>query len=116
MIQSVSVVIDAASFSVNDKQKLLSLIQNKQGDDDEEKSWSEEKDSLSELGAPDPAVYKSHSGGIVETLTDMKDKAEAQLSEERKAESTSKHNYEILKLALTDEINAAKKEMDEAKK
>merc|ERR1719158_544897 len=87
MVQSVSIVIDAASFSVNDKHKLMSLIQNKQGDDDEAKSWSEEKDSMAELGAPDPAVYKSKSGGIVDTLTDMKDKAEGQLSEERKAEA-----------------------------
>merc|ERR1719399_198658 len=115
LVQSISVVIDAASFSVNDKNKLLALVQNKQGDDDEDKEWGTEKDSMAELGAPDPAVYKSKSGGIVETLTDMKDKAEAQLSEERKAEGTSKHNYELLKLSLEDEIAASKTEMDEAK-
>merc|ERR1719399_2395422 len=115
LVQSISVVIDAASFSVNDKNKLLALVQNKQGDDDEDKEWGTEKDSMAELGAPDPAVYKSKSGGIVETLTDMKDKAEAQLSEERKAEGTSKHNYDLLKIALEDEIAHSKTEMDEAK-
>merc|ERR1719428_2262722 len=67
------------------------------------------------LGAPDPTVYKGHSSGIVDVLTDMKDKAEAQLSEERKAETESKHNYEVLKVALTDAIKAANSELAEAK-
>jgi len=99
-------VIDAAAFSGDDKQKLLGLIQNMQGDDD------------AELGAPAPDAYKSHSGGIIDTLTDMKDKAEAELSEARKAEANSQHNYNMLKQGLTDEIFAAnheKKEAEDAK-
>merc|ERR1719387_2418755 len=106
LIQSVSVVIDAASFSNSDRQKIMSLIQSKGGDEDD--------DSLSELGAPDPAVYKSKSGGIVETLTDMKDKAEEQLADLRKAESNSQHNYDMLKQDLTDQISAAETEKAEA--
>merc|ERR1719265_69441 len=85
LLKSVSVVIDAASFSNNDKTKLLGLIQNMQGDDDEE------------FGAPDPAVYKSHSAGIVDVLEDMKEKAETELSEARKAEANTQHNYDMLK-------------------
>merc|ERR1719240_1241656 len=79
-----------------------------QGDDDDD----------AELGAPAPDVYKSKSGGIVDTLEDMKDKAEGELSEARKAESNAQHNYDMLKQGLTDEIAAAnheKKEAEDAK-
>jgi len=106
LLKAVSVVLDAASFANNDKSKLLGLIQNMQGDDD------------AELGAPDPAVYKSKSGGIVDTLTDMKDEAEGELSEARKAEANTQHNYDMLKQSLTDEIAAAehdKKETEDEK-
>merc|ERR1719311_1422731 len=104
LLKGVSVIIDAAAFSGDDKKKLLGLIQNMQGDEDDD----------AEFGAPDPAVYKSHSGGIVDTLTDMKDKAEAELSEARKAEANSQHNYDMLKQGLTDEIAAASHEKKEA--
>merc|ERR1719158_2245522 len=108
LLKGVSVVLDAAAFSGDNKKKLLGLIQNMQGDED----------SDAELGAPDPAVYKSKSGGIVDTLTDMKDKAEGELSEARKAESNTQHNYDMLKQSLTDSIAAAeheKKETEDAK-
>merc|ERR1719158_1397492 len=106
LLKTVGLVLDAASFANDDKSKLLGLIQNMQGDDD------------AELGAPDPDAYKSRSGGIVDTLTDMKDKAEGELSEARKAEANAQHNYDMLKQGLTDEIAAAeheKKETEDAK-
>merc|ERR1719265_2101687 len=90
LLKGVSVVLDAAAFTGDDKQKLLGLIQNTQGEENDD----------AELGAPDPAVYKSKSGGIVDTLTDMKDKAEAELSEARKAEANTQHNYDMLKQGL----------------
>merc|ERR1719158_2066808 len=101
LLKTVGLVLDAASFANNDKSKLLGLIQNMQEDDD------------AELGAPAPDVYKSKSGGIVDTLTDMKDKAEAELSEARKAEANLQHNYDMLKQALTDSIAAAEHEKKE---
>jgi hypothetical protein len=108
LIKGVSVVIDAAAFSSADKQKLLGLIQNMQGDENDD----------ADLGAPAPDVYKSHSGGVVDTLTSLKDDAEGELSEARKAEANTQHNYDMLKQGLTDEIAAAeheKKEAEEAK-
>merc|ERR1719327_2640358 len=108
LLKTLSTVVDAASFSQGDKQKLLALVQSRQ-------SAAEDEDMSQMLGAPDPTVYKGHSGGIVDTLTDMKEKAEAQLSEERKAETKSKHAYEVLKVALTDAIKAANGELAEAK-
>merc|ERR1719301_34307 len=95
-----NVVIDAASFSSHDKQSLLTLMQNKENSDDDD----------AELGAPAPDVYKSHSGGIVDVLEDMKEKAENELSEARKAEMNSQHNYDMLKQSLVDEMAASKHE------
>jgi hypothetical protein len=105
LIQALSTIIDATSMQIQDKQKLLSLVQNDQGSEDDD----------AEFGAPDPAAYKSKSGGIVDVLNDMKEKAEGELSELRKAETNTQHNYDMLKQSLTDSISAATSEMDEAK-
>merc|ERR1712129_405859 len=101
VLQTLSLVADAAAFSVTDKDRLLALAQTDQGDE--------------EFGAPAAAAYKSQSGGIVEVLEDMKEKAESQLAELRKAEETSKHNYEMLKQSLEAQIAADKKDMKEEK-
>jgi len=103
----VSQVLEAASFSLRDQSRLQSLLQARAQADSE-------MDDL-EFGAPAAAVYKSKSGNIVEVLEDMKEKADSQLSELRKAETTSKHNYEMLKQSLEDQKAADTKDMDEAK-
>merc|ERR1719240_2517342 len=103
MIKGLGAVINAASFSANDQSKLMALVQQQSGSDDEE------------LGAPAAAVYKTHSGSIFDVLEDMKAKAEAQLDELRKAESTAQHNFNMLKQSLTDEIENDTKDMDEEK-
>jgi len=100
ILQSLSLVADAAAFSVVDRQRLLTLAQT---DQDEE------------FGAPATAAYKSQSGGIIEVLEDMKEKAESQLAEVRKAEETAKHNYEMLKQSLEAQISADTKDMKEEK-
>merc|ERR1719265_26038 len=105
-IQALKTIIDATSMETQDKQKLVALLQNQEDSEDDD----------AELGAPAPDAYKSKSGGIVDVLNDMKEKAEKELSELRKAESNTNHNYEMLKQSLTDSISAAEAEMDEAKK
>merc|ERR1719473_1524335 len=108
VISTLSTLVDAASFSTHDKQRLLALVQTNQGEDDG-------LDGHELLGAPAPDAYESKSGGIVDVLEDMKEKAETQLSEARKAEMTAKQNYEMLKMSLTDKIGAQTKEMDDTK-
>merc|ERR1719199_824297 len=103
VLKGLNVVISAASFSSNDQQKLTALVQQSANSDDEE------------LGAPAAAVYKTHSSSIFDVLEDMKEKAEAQLDELRKAESTTKHNYNMLKQSLEDEMEADNKDMAEEK-
>jgi len=103
VLKGLNAVISAASFSANDQKKLSALVQQTSDADDEE------------LGAPAAAVYKTHSTSIFDVLEDMKEKAEGQLADLRKAESTTKHNYNMLKQSLTDEIEADTKDMEEEK-
>jgi len=105
LTQAIGTVIDAAAFSGQDKGKLMALIQSNNADDDED----------SDSGAPDPAAYKSHSGGILDVLGDMKDKAEGELSDLRKAETNAKQNFNMLKGSLEGEIAADSKDLDEEK-
>merc|ERR1712156_486607 len=96
ILQSLSLVADAAAFSVADTQRLLALAQVDQSDEEM---------------APAAAAYKSQSGGIIDVLEDMKEKAESQLAELRKAEESNKHNYQMLKQSLEAQIAADKKDM-----
>jgi len=105
MIKSLGAVIDAASFSSQDQKNLAALVQSQQGADADDQ----------ELGAPAAAVYKSHSSGIFDVLEDLKEKAEGQLAELRKAEATTKHNFNMLKQSLNDEIEADSKDLEEEK-
>merc|ERR1719352_492683 len=83
----------------------MALVQQQTGSDDAD----------SELGAPAAAVYKTHSTSIFDVLGDMREKAEDQLDELRKAESTATHNYNMLKQSLEDEMENDNKDMDEEK-
>merc|ERR1719145_551643 len=103
LVQSLGAVVDAAGFSTSDHQKLMALVQGKDSSDEDS------------LGAPAAATYKSQSGGIVDTLEDLKEKAEGELSEARKAESSAKHNYEMMKQSLDDQMAADTKDLNEEK-
>merc|ERR1719240_1397451 len=85
----------------------MALVQSKQE--------TEADDEDLQPAAPAAAVYKTHSTSIFDVLEDMKEKAEGELSDLRKAESTAKHNFDMLKQSLTDEIEADTKDLDEEK-
>merc|ERR1719321_2143752 len=57
-------------------------------------------------GAPDPAAYKSKSGGIVATLEDMLEKAKA----------NAQFDFDMLKQKLEDAMAYGVKELAETKK
>jgi hypothetical protein len=103
LVQSLSAVVDAAGFTDRDHKRLVALVQSQQEEDDQAP------------GAPAAAVYKTQSGDIVGVLEDLKEKAETELSEARKAETTSKHNYEMMKQSLEDQMAYDTKEMNEEK-
>jgi len=105
LVKSMSAIIDAASFSSQDQKTLTALVQSQQSSDSDDE----------ELGAPAAATYKSHSTGIFDVLEDLKEKAEGQLAELRKAEASTKHNYNMLKQSLTDQVAADSKDMADQK-
>merc|ERR1719478_1359457 len=98
IMQTLETVVDAASFSSSDKKRLSALLQAQQS--------SEDSDDDSEFGAPAAAVYKTHSTNIFDVLEDLKEKAEGELSDLRKAESNAAHNYSMLKQSLEDQLAA----------
>lgn len=104
-LKALSVVLDAASFPSKDQQKLSAFVQAQQND---------ESDDL-ELGAPAAATYQTHSNGILDVLEDLKEKAEGQLSDLRRAETNTRHNFEMLKQSLEDQAAADNKDMADEK-
>jgi hypothetical protein len=117
--QGLSTVLDAAAFGLSDKKKLLGLIQsqNQQGTETLEGETDAIQAEEREIGAgaPDPAAYKSHSSSIVDVLEDLKDKAETELSDLRKAETSAAHNFNMLKTSLEDQLAYDSKSMDDEK-
>jgi len=104
-LQAVRAILDAASLSSSDQQKLTALVQSQQGDDADD----------DELSSPAAAAYKTHSGNIMDVLEDLKEKAEGQLGDLRKAEVNTKHNFDMLKQSLDDQMAADTKDMDDEK-
>lgn len=108
LAKSLGAILDAASLAISDQKKLMALVQSQEADDSDD-------DDLS-LGAPKAAGYKSKSGGIMDVLEDLKEKAESELADLRKAESNAKHNYDMLKQSLDDQSAADNKDKDEETK
>jgi chromosome segregation ATPase len=102
--QALDVMVKASAISSADSQRLMAMVQTSNDDSD------------SETGAPAPEVYENKSGGIVDTLNGLLEKAEGQLDEATKEETSAKNKFDLLKQSLTDEIKYANKDMDETKK
>ena len=105
LTQAIGAVTEAAAFTASDKSKLMALVQSASSDEDDD----------DEEGAPAPNSYESHSGGIVDVLNGMKEKAEGELKELRKAESNAAQNFNMLKGSLEGQIGADSKDLDEEK-
>jgi chromosome segregation ATPase len=103
LLQSLGAITDAAGMAGTSKQKLLALVQ------------AHEEDGDGELGAPAASKYDSKSGGIMDVLEDMKDKAEGELADLRKTETGAKNSYAMLKQSLDAEIAATTKELNDTK-
>jgi len=108
LVQTFSAMVQASLIGTGDAAKLTAFVQDSQKVQD--------ADDDQAPGAPAAAVYESQSGGVVDTLQDLTEKAESQLTETRKKETEALNNYEMLKQSLESEIKYATKDMDEAKK
>merc|ERR1719492_526972 len=101
--QAMEVLVQASAINSADAAHLTALVQSRDADDD------------ANFGAPAASIYESHSGGILDTLEDLLDKAEVQLDKARKTETAATHNFEMLKQSLEDEIKFASADMAKAK-
>jgi len=106
VVEALEVLVKASGVTSADGQKLTALVQQSQQSDDDD----------SDYGAPDPEAYKSQSGGVLDVLNDLLEKATAQLDTARNQETADAQNFEMLKQSLTDEIKFANKEMAATKK
>jgi len=104
LADALAVMVKASAINSMDAAGITAFVQSSSNDDDDD------------AGAPDAAVYESHSGGIIDTLNGLLEKAETQLNAISATETTNKNNFEQLKQGLTDEIKYANKDMDESKK
>merc|ERR1719389_508439 len=106
--EALTAVVNAAMVNSADKAKVQALLQAQSAE-------SEDDLELQPAGAPDPAAYKSKSGGIVDTLEDMLEKAKGELADAQKAEMNSKFDYDMLKQKLEDAMAFGTKELGETK-
>merc|ERR1719335_575162 len=100
-----SKIIEANWVSKQDKAAVQALLQAGSSDTDEDLSLNPQASTSN---------YDSHGGGILDTLTDMKTKAESTLSDARTAEMKAQHSYEMLKRSLEMELSTMEKRMSEA--
>merc|ERR1719414_818168 len=105
VMKALTAVLDAASFPGQDQKKLTAFVQSQQSD---------EADEL-ELSPPAASTYKTHSTGILDVLEDLKEKGEEQLRALRKAETNSRHNFQMLKQSLEDQSAADTKDLEDEK-
>jgi len=103
LAKTLQMLVEASTISLADAQGISALVQTQQSSDD------------AETGAPDPAVYKGQSGGIIDTLGDLLEKAESQLAELRNKETAALNEFQMLKQSLEDKIKYETKELEEAK-
>merc|ERR1719245_2399537 len=68
-----------------------------------------------DLSPPAAAAYKTHSSGILDVLEDLKEKADEQLRALRKAETNSRHNFQMLRQSLEDQSAADTKDLEDEK-
>merc|ERR1712085_167026 len=106
VVDALEAMVRASLIEVSDASRLTAFVQSAQ----------KESDDDDEAGAPAAAVYKSQSGGIVDTIQDLLGKAEDQLADIRKTETKNKNNFALLEQSLDDEIKFANNDLDAAKK
>jgi chromosome segregation ATPase len=104
---ALSSVINAISIDTESTRKLKSFLQ----------SVSTDNDDLS-LRQPQAKqiAYESKTGGIIQTVKDMQAKAETELSDLRKKETTEAHEFNMLEQNLQAEMSHTQDKLSNAKK
>jgi len=100
MMKGLQSVVDANWVTTQEKKTVSAFLQQKSQDQDEDEQT--------------PAAYESSSGGILDAIAGMEEKAEESLSSERKEEMKDQNAYALLKMALENELKNAKDELAKA--
>jgi len=107
-LKAIGEILNAGWMNRQNKKALQGLMQTdlKAGEDSDLK-----------LSQPQATVsaYESKSGGIVEQISDMKEKAEETLSGARNTEMKEAHNHDMMVQSLTDGLNNLKEKLSIAK-
>merc|ERR1719324_1806496 len=103
LASSLKTIVEASWISTDEKAKVQKLLQADDSDED-----------LTLQPQATTVAYESHDGGILGTLTELKDKAEESLSKARKAEMEANHAYELLKQSIEIELSGMQKRMSAA--
>merc|ERR1719247_3177016 len=90
---ALSKIVDAAWVTHGNKKKLHEFLQST------EQSSSDDDLTLAQPQAT-VVAYESHSGGIIETVEDMKGKAEETLTDARRAETKAQHSFKMMEQSL----------------
>merc|ERR1719316_797119 len=107
-LDALSTIIDASWVNSGTKKALKGFMQTQ--------AQASDSDDLT-LDQPQAKVsaYESHSGGIVEQIEDMKEKAEETLSGARSEEMKKQHNYDMMAQSLNDALSNCKEKLSNAK-
>merc|ERR1719487_1612794 len=105
LTDSLSKIISATWVNSQQKAVVQSLLQSASTEDDEDLSLQPQATA---------AAFTSQGGGILDTIKDMKEKAEGTLSDARSEEMKSQHAFEMLKSSLEQELKTMKKRMSAA--
>merc|ERR1719440_1710859 len=109
VMEALEAVIMAAGVNSASRAKVEALLQAAQGSSDSDLEFQP-------AGAPDPAAYKSQSGGILSVLEDMLEKAKAELATAQKAEMNAAFDFKMLKQKIEDAVAFGEKQLAETKK
>merc|ERR1719389_1297372 len=106
---AMSTVLAAIAIDTDSTRKLKSFLQ---------QSTSDSEDNELTLKQPQAkqVAYESKSGGIIEAVKEMQAKAEAELSDLRKAEMADAHEFKMLEQSLSGEISHSKNKLSDATK
>mmetsp|Transcript_65694 Transcript_65694/g.154582 ORF Transcript_65694/g.154582 Transcript_65694/m.154582 type:complete len:683 (-) Transcript_65694:30-2078(-) len=101
VLAAINVMVSGAMIGAADADGLTAFLQS--------------ADAADDLQPPVAPVYESKSGGIVDMLEDMQDKAKAELDELRKKEESARHSYAMVRQSLEDQATYAKEEVSKLK-
>lgn len=106
-------IVDASFVDIRDRKVLVALLQQTSMEGEES---TEDDDSLDLQPQAITKASEAKSAPILDTIENMKEKAEAAQEELQKAEMKTQHSFELIMYSLKDETASLKKQLDEAKK